>query len=57
MAYNWYYAAGVYLKHGAGQGRSPAEWQELIEGLASSLADRLRAGGRSRGCVCFGRLG
>lgn len=43
VAYNWYYAAGAYLKHGAGQGRSPAEWQELIEGLASSLADRLRA--------------
>ena len=40
VAYHWYYAAGVYLKRG-GKGASPAEWREMVEGLADKLAGRV----------------
>ncbi len=42
VAYNWYYAAGVYLKHGLGKGASPAEWQETIERLAGKIAAQVQ---------------
>ena len=41
VAYNWYYAAGTYLKHGHGAGAGPDEWRALIDGLAARLAEAL----------------
>lgn len=40
VGYHWYFAAGLYLKRHPG--KSPAEWQELIEELAEKLAVRLQ---------------
>ena len=40
VGYHWYFAAGLYLKRHPG--KSPAEWQEMIEHLAERLAVRLR---------------
>lgn len=42
VAYDWYYAAGYYLKHGQGKGATPAEWQELLEHLADKIANRVQ---------------
>jgi CRISPR-associated protein Csc3 len=42
VAYNWYYAAGGYLKYGQGKGASPAEWQEMVERLAGKIADKVQ---------------
>jgi CRISPR-associated protein Csc3 len=39
VGYHWYFAAGLYLKRHPG--KSPAEWQEMIEHLAERLAVRL----------------
>ncbi len=41
VAYHWYYAAGYYLKSGAGKGASPSEWQALVEELAEAIAGAL----------------
>ena len=42
VAYNWYFAAGFYLKYGQGKGASPAEWQEMIERLADKIAAQVQ---------------
>lgn len=39
VGYHWYFAAGHYLKRHPG--RSPDEWQTLVEGLAEELAAAL----------------
>lgn len=41
--YQWYYAAGYYLKHGAGRGSDPAQWRRLLESLAETLAQEVEA--------------
>lgn len=38
VSYQWYYAAGYYLKHGAGRGSDPIQWRALIESMAERLA-------------------
>jgi CRISPR-associated protein Csc3 len=38
VSYHWYYAAGYFLRHGAGRGSDSAQWRERIETLAEALA-------------------
>ena len=39
MGYHWYFAAGHYLKRHPG--RDPTDWEQLIEGVAKTLAEHL----------------
>jgi CRISPR-associated protein Csc3 len=38
----WYYAAAQYFKHPNNKGKSPGDVQELIKGLAETLAEKIR---------------
>ena len=39
VGYHWYFAAGHYLKRHPG--RDPTDWEQLIEGVAKTLAEHL----------------
>ncbi|MCI0396691.1 MAG: type I-D CRISPR-associated protein Cas10d/Csc3 [Chloroflexi bacterium] len=41
--YQWYYAAGYYLAHGAGRGQDPAQWRQTLENLGEELAQAVVA--------------
>lgn len=46
--YHWYYAAGYFLKHGAGRGSDPTQWRERVAALGEALAHAMEAASSGR---------